>query len=69
MRKVVIVSAVRTPIGKFGGCFRTVGAIDLLIHAMKAAVDRAKINSAELDQIIMGIIFLTLTSMYPAWDL
>ncbi len=54
MRKVVIVSAVRTPIGKFGGCFRPVGAIDLLIHVMRAAVDRANINTAELDQIIMG---------------
>ena len=57
MKKVVIVSAVRTPLGRFGGCLRSVKVIDLLIHVMKAAVERAGIKPAVLDQIILGNIF------------
>ncbi|MDW7730247.1 MAG: acetyl-CoA C-acyltransferase, partial [Bacillota bacterium] len=40
-KDVVIVSAVRTPIGDFGGAFRDVSALQLGITAVEAAMQRA----------------------------
>ncbi|MDA1081971.1 MAG: acetyl-CoA C-acetyltransferase [Gemmatimonadetes bacterium] len=50
----VIVSAVRTPIGRFLGGLGSVSGPDLGAVAVRAAVERAKIDGAALDEVIMG---------------
>ncbi|MBN2285904.1 MAG: acetyl-CoA C-acetyltransferase [Tissierellales bacterium] len=54
MREVVIASAVRTPIGNFGGCLSSVSAIDLGIAASKEALKRANIKPEMVEETIMG---------------
>jgi len=54
--EVYIVSAVRTPIGKFGGALKDVSPVDLCTHVMKAAIERAAIDAANLDLYIFGNI-------------
>lgn len=55
MREAVIVSTARTPIGKaFRGAFNDLEAPSLASHAMKAAMDRAEVEPAEVDDVIMG---------------
>ena len=51
---VAILSATRTPIGKFGGSLRNVPAPDLGTHAARAAVERSGIPAAEIDEILFG---------------
>jgi len=54
-KEVVIVSAVRTPIGDFGGAFRDVSALQLSITAVEAALARAPgLEKAHIDEIIFG---------------
>ncbi len=55
MREAVIVSAARTPIGKaYRGAFNNTTAPTLGGHAIAAAVARAKIDPAEIDDVVMG---------------
>jgi len=54
MREVVIVSAVRTPLGSFGGSLSTIGATTLGALVMAEAVRRAGIAKEEVDEAIMG---------------
>ena len=54
MKKVVIVSAVRTAIGSFGGMFVNVNAVDLGVTVVKAAILRAGISAEAVDQVILG---------------
>ncbi|MDF2948145.1 MAG: acetyl-CoA C-acetyltransferase [Sedimentibacter sp.] len=54
MREVVIVSAARTPIGNFGGCFKDVPAVKLGAVAADAALKRANINPELVDEVIFG---------------
>lgn len=56
MSEVYIVSAVRTPIGKFGGSLVDLSPVDLGAHVMKAALERANVNPADLDLYIFGNI-------------
>ena len=56
MKKVVIVSAVRTAIGNFGGQWSAVSPEKLASAAIKEAVARAKIDPAEVEDVIMGNI-------------
>jgi acetyl-CoA C-acetyltransferase len=51
---VVIISAVRTPIGKFQGAYKDIPAIDLGAAAVRAAVARAGIDGALVDECVMG---------------
>ncbi len=54
-REAVIVSTARTPIGKaYRGAFNATPSPTLASHAIKAAVERAKIDPAEVDDVIMG---------------
>ncbi|MDQ3662044.1 MAG: acetyl-CoA C-acetyltransferase [Actinomycetota bacterium] len=50
----VIVSAVRTPVGKFGSALRARSAVDLGALAMREAVARAGVEPATIDYVIMG---------------
>ncbi len=56
MRKAVIVSAVRTPLGSFGGGVSTIGATDLGALVIKEAVRRAGIDKKEINECIMGMV-------------
>jgi acetyl-CoA C-acetyltransferase len=56
MKKAVIVSAVRTPFGSFGGSLRKIGATDLGALAIKEAVRRAGVDKGEIDECIMGMV-------------
>jgi acetyl-CoA C-acetyltransferase len=56
MRKAVIVSAVRTPLGSFGGSLGTIGGTDLGAHVIKEAVRRAGIDPKEINECIMGMV-------------
>jgi acetyl-CoA C-acetyltransferase len=55
MREAVIVSTARTPIGKaYRGAFNNTDAPSLGGHAVKHAVDRAGLNPAEIEDVMMG---------------
>ena len=54
MKNVVIVSAVRTPIGSFGGSLKNVSAVDLGALAIKSALEKANVKPELVDEVIMG---------------
>ncbi len=54
MTEVVIASAVRTPIGKFGGSLSSLSSVDLGTITAKAAIERAGLNAHDVDQAIFG---------------
>ncbi len=54
MSDLFLLSAVRTPIGKFGGTLADMTAPEIGAVAAKAAIERAKIEAAQLDEVIMG---------------
>ena len=54
MTDVVIVSAARTPIGKFGGALKSLTSVELGTIAAKAAIKRAGISPKSVDQAIFG---------------
>jgi acetyl-CoA C-acetyltransferase len=56
MQNPVIVSAVRTPLGSFGGTLSTMGATDLGALAIKEALARAGIESSQVNECIMGMV-------------
>lgn len=56
MRKTVILSAVRTPFGKISGGLSSLSAADLGGIAIGEAINRAKIDKAEIDEVIMGMV-------------
>ncbi len=52
--EVVIVGAARTPIGRYGGAFRSVHPADLGAAAVRAALDRSGVDPASVDETIIG---------------
>ena len=56
MENAVVVSAVRTAIGKFGGGLSDVPAVDLGAVVIAEALKRAKVDSEQVDEVIMGNI-------------
>lgn len=54
MSEVVIVSAVRTPIGKLGGALSSVRPDDLAAIAVKEAVERAGVDPNDIEEVILG---------------
>lgn len=65
-REVVIVSAVRTPIANFQGAFSSLSAVQLGTAAVKAAVERAGIDGAEVEEVIMGNVLPAGQGQNPA---
>lgn len=65
-REVVIVSAVRTPIGSFGGALSTVPATELGAVAIKAAVEKAGVKPEEVNDVIMGCVLQANLGQAPA---
>ena len=54
MREVVIVSAVRTPLGAFGGKFKEVSAVALGTAAVKGALEKAGVKPELVEEVIFG---------------
>jgi acetyl-CoA C-acetyltransferase len=54
LQAVYILSAVRTPIGKFGGSLASLTAADLGVVAAKAAIERAGIQPAQVEETVFG---------------
>ena len=54
MRPVYVLSAARTPIGKFGGSFASLSAADLGVVAARAAIERSGLPAAAIDETIFG---------------
>lgn len=65
-REVVIVSAVRTPIGSFGGSLAEVPATELGATAIKAAVEKAGIDPKAVNEVIMGSVLQANLGQAPA---
>jgi acetyl-CoA C-acetyltransferase len=55
-KDIVVLSAVRTPIGSFGGSLKDISTIDLGVIAVKEALTRAGIASGEVEEIVMGCV-------------
>jgi acetyl-CoA C-acetyltransferase len=66
MKDVVIVSAVRTPLGSFGGSLSQVSAPKLGAVAIKAAVERAGVNPEQIDEVLMGCVLQANLGQAPA---
>lgn len=66
MREVVLVSAVRTPIGSFGGKLKDISAIELGSIAVKEALKRIRLDSQEVDELIFGNILQAGLGQNPA---
>ena len=66
MREVVIVSAVRTAIGKFGGSLTPMSAVQLGAVVIKEALERAKVDPAKVDEVIFGNVLQAGLGQNPA---
>ena len=66
MKEVVIVSAVRTAVGKFGGTLKDVPAVELGATVIKEAVKRAGIDGAAVEEVIMGNVIQAGLGQNPA---
>jgi acetyl-CoA C-acetyltransferase len=64
--EVYIVSAVRTPIGSFGGCLSSFSATALGSMAIRAALDKAKISADLVDEVMMGSVIQAGLGQAPA---
>jgi len=65
-REAVIVSAVRTPIGKFNGTLVPLSASDLGAAAIRATVERAGVDPASIDEVLMGNVVQAGQGQAPA---
>ena len=66
MEDAVIVSAVRTPVGSFGGQFKDVTATELGARAVGAALERAEIAREEVDEVVLGCVLTAGLGQNPA---
>ena len=66
IKEVVIISAVRTPIGSFGGVLSSLSATELGAIALKGALDKAGVDGSEVEQVIMGNVISANLGQAPA---
>ncbi|MEQ8416100.1 MAG: acetyl-CoA C-acyltransferase [Imperialibacter sp.] len=66
MQEVVIVSAVRTPIGSFGGALAGLSATQLGSIAIKGALEKAGVGAKEIDEVFMGNVISANLGQAPA---
>ena len=66
MTDIVIASAARTPVGSFNGAFTSTPAHDLGAVAIKAALQRAKVEPSEVDEVILGQVLTAGQGQNPA---
>lgn len=56
VREVVIVEAVRTPVGRRNGVFREVHPVHMAAHVLREVVERSGISPKEIEDIVMGCV-------------
>ncbi|MDN3203448.1 acetyl-CoA C-acyltransferase [Algoriphagus sediminis] len=66
MKEVYIVSAVRTPIGSYGGGLSSLTAVQLGSHAIKGALEKAGVDSKEVQEVFMGNVISANLGQAPA---
>lgn len=66
MNEVYILSAVRTPIGSFGGSLKSFTATQLGAFAIKGAIEKSGINSDQVNEVIMGSVIQANLGQAPA---
>ena len=66
MKEVVIVSAVRTPMGSFGGSLSTVSATQLGAIAIKGALQKINLDPNEIEEVYMGNVLQANLGQAPA---
>jgi acetyl-CoA C-acetyltransferase len=66
MTDVVIVSAVRTPVGSFNGAFASLPAHELGRIAIRAAIERAGVGADQVDEVILGQVLQAGAGQGPA---
>jgi acetyl-CoA C-acetyltransferase len=66
MTDIVIAAAARTPVGSFNGAFASLAAHDLGAIAIGEALRRAKVEAAEVDEVVMGQILAAGAGQNPA---
>lgn len=66
MNDIYIISAVRTPIGSFGGSLSALSATQLGAVAIKAAVERARIDPGQVQEVFMGNVLTANVGQAPA---
>src|SRR5213075_2940340 len=66
IKQPVIISAVRTPVGKFLGSLKSFSATDLGAIVVRESVKRAGVNSEEVDEVIMGCVIQAGLGQNPA---
>ena len=66
MKKAVIVSAARTPVGKFGGTLKDMPAYKLGSIVIKEVIQRAGIKPEQVDELIFGHVLTTAQGQNPA---
>lgn len=66
MRNVVIASAVRTPVGSFGGTLKSFSAVELGVIAAKEAIKRAGISPEQIDEVVLGNVLQAGLGQNPA---
>lgn len=65
-QEIVVVGAARTPVGSFNGSFANMPAHDLGKVAIKAALERARVEPGEVDEVILGQILTAGEGQNPA---
>lgn len=63
---VYIVTAVRTPIGSFGGMYKGISATDLGVTAIKGALKASKVRASAVDEVFMGNVVSANLGQAPA---
>ncbi|MCR6641255.1 MAG: acetyl-CoA C-acyltransferase [Sporocytophaga sp.] len=66
MKEVYIISAVRTPIGSFGGSLANFSATQLGSIAIKGVLEKSKINPSDVEEVIMGNVLTANLGQAPA---
>src|ERR1043165_3860004 len=66
MKEVVIIDAVRTPIGSFGGALKSLSATQLGAAAIKGVVARTGISPALVQEVLMGCVLQANLGQAPA---
>jgi acetyl-CoA C-acetyltransferase len=66
MSDIVIVSAARTPVGSFNGALSSLPASELGRIAIQAAIERAGISAADVDEVILGQVLQAAAGQGPA---
>ena len=65
-KEAVVVSACRTPIGKFMGSLKDIQAVELATLVSKEAIARAGIDGSLIDEIVMGEVYPHMQGSLPA---